>query len=93
MDRNLHPKWVPRCPRRVPLVDQYSWPQKDTNYYRCVDNGKAHPIYDCQGNISFSLPLDQYPPTNGFHPDVVSQRKQWQADMRRYTPHPNSIWG
>lgn len=71
MDRNNYQyHHVPRCPQNVALVDQYSWPKKDTVQYRCV-NGGASPIYDCNGNIHYTLPLHMYPKDNGrVHPDV-----------------------
>lgn len=58
------------CPRRQPLVNQYMWPVKDSNQYMCY-NGISHPIYDCEGNISYSLPLHMYPPVNEIHPQVL----------------------
>lgn len=69
MDRNLHPKYVPKCPRNIGVVDQYSWEHKDTNDYMC-ENGISHPIYDCNGWVQFSLPLELYPPVNSIHPQI-----------------------
>jgi hypothetical protein len=69
MDRNLHPKYTPKCPRNIPVVDQYSWDHKDTNDYMC-ENGISHPIYDCNGWVQFSLPLELYPPRNDIHPQI-----------------------
>lgn len=69
MDRNLHPKYIPKCPRNIGVVDQYSWEHKDTNDYMC-ENGISHPIYDCNGWVQFSLPLELYPPVNSIHPQI-----------------------
>ena len=74
MDRHLHPKYYPKCPRNIGLVDQYSWTDKDTNEYTC-QNGISHPIYDCNGWIQFSLPLDMYPPINDIHPQIKMTKK------------------
>ncbi len=69
MDRNLHKKYIPNCPRQAAVVDQYSWPQKDTNQYMCY-NGISHPIYDCKGDINYTLPLEMYPKVGAIHPQI-----------------------
>jgi hypothetical protein len=45
------------------------WKDKDTTKYKCF-NGISHPIYDCQGMINYSLPLDKYPPAHSIHPQI-----------------------
>lgn len=60
MERDLYPKRVPFCPQQASLVDQYMWPVKDANSYHC-DNGLLGPVYDCRGNLNFTLPLERYP--------------------------------
>lgn len=70
MDRHSHPKYIPDCPRNPGIVNQYMWPQKDTNKYMCY-NGISKPIYDCTGSINFSLPLEDYPPVHGIHPEIL----------------------
>jgi len=74
MDRQLHPKYFPDCPRHASLVDQYMWPEKDTNNYTC-HNGVSHPIYNCKGWINYSLPLEMYPPENNIHPQIEMIRR------------------
>ena len=69
MDRSSHLKYIPECPRNPGIVDQYMWPQKDTTKYMCY-NGISSPIYDCKGDISFSLPLEEYPPVHAVHPEI-----------------------
>jgi len=69
MDRNLHKKYTPQCPRQAGIVDQYLWNIKDTNYYRCY-NGISHPIYDCQGHVNFTLPLEMWPKVDKIHPQI-----------------------
>jgi len=69
MDRHLHKKYIPQCPRQPNIPDQYMWNQKDTNKYMCF-NGISHPIYDCGGNINYGLPLEMYPPVNEIHPQI-----------------------
>ncbi len=73
MDRHLHKPYVPTCPRQAAIVDQYMWPQKDTNKYMC-HNGISHPIYDCRGMINYTLPLEMYPPVNHVHPQIAMVR-------------------
>jgi len=77
MDRQLHKKWFPNCPRHAAVVDQYMWPQKDTTAYRCY-NGISHPIYDCKGWVNFSLPLEMYPPVHQVHPQIAMVRRPHQ---------------
>jgi hypothetical protein len=82
MDRNLHKKYVPQCPRHAAVVDQYMWADKDTNRYKCY-NGISHPIYDCKGWINFSLPLEYYPPVDRVHPQIEMTRRMhlnWRGD-------------
>jgi len=74
MDRNTHPLYRIQCPRNIGLPNQYMWPQKDTNKYMCY-NGISHPIYDCDGNVNYTLPLDQYPPEHGIHPQIAMVRR------------------
>jgi len=69
MDRRNHAPYIPRCPRHAGLPDQYMWAQKDTNKYMCF-NGISHPIYDCKGDINYTLPLEMYPPENQVHPQI-----------------------
>ncbi len=74
MFRDQHKKYFPQCPRRQSLVNQYMWPEKDTNQYMCY-NGISHPIYDCKGDINYTLPLDMYPPVDDVHPQIKMVRR------------------
>ena len=85
MDRHLHKKYIPQCPRNASLVDQYMWKEKDTNKYRCY-NGISHPIYDCKGWVNYSLPLEYYPPVDQVHPQIEMTRRmhmQWRIDPNK----------
>lgn len=68
------------CTSRPPIVSQYMWPELDQTERVC-NNGISHPIYACNGNVSYTLPLDMYPPVNGVHPQI---RMSWypQFDAR-----------
>jgi len=84
MEKNLHKKYIPTCPRNIGIVDQYSWANKDTNDYMC-NNGISHPIYDCNGDIQFSLPLEMYPPVNRIHPQIKMVKRShlnWRDSER-----------
>ena len=88
MDRAYHKKHVPQCPRQAAIVDQYMWAEKDTNKYRCY-NGISHPIYDCKGQISYSLPLEEYPQVGKVHPQIGMTRKMhlnWREDPNKTVP-------
>ena len=74
MDRHVHPRYRPQCPRQAAIVDQYMWKDKDTTYYKCY-NGISHPIYDCKGMINYSLPLEHYPPAGRIHPQIEMTRR------------------
>jgi hypothetical protein len=74
MDRHLHVPYFPQCPRTQPLSSQYMWPEKDTNQYMCY-NGISHPIYSCNGNINYTLPLEMYPPVDDVHPQIKMVRR------------------
>jgi hypothetical protein len=67
-------RYIPTCPRNIAVVDQYMWPEKDTNKYMC-QNGISHPIYDCKGMVSYSLPLEFYPPSDRIHPQIEMTRR------------------
>lgn len=81
VDRNLHPRHIPNCFSNVEPVDQYLWNHRDQNTHLC-NNGISRPIYDYNGNISFSLPLEHYPQRYSVHPEVV-----WMAHNTRVLPN------
>jgi len=97
MDRNRHRRHVPREVRQIPLVDQYMWPEKDSNVYHALDNGISHPVYDCGGWIHYSLPLEMWPKLGEIHPQVRHQMELARHYQRRerYTPlhHAPSPYG
>jgi hypothetical protein len=74
MDRNYHRKHIPYCGTRVAQCDQYSWPEKDHTEQRC-ENGVSHPIYNCQGDISYTLPLSLYPKVTEVHPQIEMSKQ------------------
>lgn len=81
MYRDNYEKHVPTCPKTVPVVDQYLWKERDTNKYTCT-NGVSHPIYDCKGDVSFTLPLEMYPPGGKVHPQIaLSNRMHYNYRM------------
>jgi hypothetical protein len=81
MYRDNYEKHVPTCPKTVPVVDQYLWKERDTNKYTCT-NGVSHPIYDCKGDVSFTLPLEMYPPAGKVHPQIaLSNRMHYNYRM------------
>jgi len=71
MDKNLNPPFVPVCPRNIAIVDQYQYDYEDKDYnrYQCM-NGISDPIYSCNGQVAFSLPLENWPPGDDLHPQV-----------------------
>jgi hypothetical protein len=72
MNREGAKKYYPYCVSRYDPVDMYSWPQIDMDSkYRTCENGTSHPIYSCNGDISYTLPLDMYPPDHKkIHPQI-----------------------
>jgi len=74
MDRHLHQKYYPQSARHHALVDQYMFKTKDSNKYMAY-NGISHPIYSCNGNINFTLPLEMYPPVDDVHPQIKMARR------------------
>ena len=69
MERNWSRKWIPFCPTRYAQVDQYSFPEKDTTERHSFD-GLSHPIYSCNGWVSYTLPLGMWPKVNEVHPQI-----------------------
>lgn len=86
MDRSQSRKFVPYCPQIPRLVDQYMKEDKDSNRYNCI-NGVSKPIYDCTGNIHFSLPLSEWPRHNEVHPEVA-----YLAQQRGTAPRYLKLW-
>jgi hypothetical protein len=62
-------RYIPFCETRIPVVDQYMFPEKDTQERIC-HNGQSHPIYSCNGNISRTLPLNMWPKVDEIHPQI-----------------------
>ena len=88
MDRHMHKKYQPQCPRQAAIVDQYMWKDKDTTYYKCY-NGISHPIYDCRGWINYSLPLEDYPLVGEVHPQIGMTRRMhmnYRGDPHKRVP-------
>lgn len=69
VERDRYRRHVPFCETRIALVDQYSFPEKDTSERICM-NGLSHPIYSADGKISRQLPLDMYPRVDEVHPEM-----------------------
>lgn len=69
MDRNLHKKWIPLDRGRIAPCDQYMFPEMDKTE-RLAENGVSQPIYACNGNISYTLPLHMYPRGNKIHSQI-----------------------
>lgn len=67
--RDSYERHVPFCQTRIHPVDQYSFPEIDTQERTCI-NGRSHPIYSCNGEVSRFLPLDMYPKPNEIHPQI-----------------------
>jgi hypothetical protein len=80
MERDMHKKHIPYCPTRVPMVNQYMWTEKDRAHRTC-ENGISHSIYAADGNVSYTLPLDQYPKVNAVHPQI-EMSKQYHFGIR-----------
>lgn len=74
-DRDLHRKYYPDATQKIGVVDQYMWAEKDTNEYP-ANNGVSRPIYSCSGNISYSLPLSEWPKLGTVHPEIRMTRRQ-----------------
>lgn len=62
--RNLGPQPQPCWTRQLTPVDQYSFGCPNYVNFGCQP-GLSTPTYNCQGNISFSLPLTRYPNVMG----------------------------
>jgi hypothetical protein len=89
MDRSwVTPRYIPTCPSQIAVVDQYMWPTKDTANHIC-NNGISHPIYNCKGDIHFSLPLEMYPKVGKLHPQIQPVYKNLHTNMRKNITIPN----
>jgi hypothetical protein len=73
MDRHLHTNHVPYCRGNVALVDQYMRHEKNTTIHTCL-NGINHSIYNQNGDIHYTLPLEMYPFVNEVHPHIAISR-------------------
>ena len=87
MDRTYHRKHIPFCSTRIAQCDQYMFPEKDQTEPVC-ENGVSHPIYSCNGWISYTLPLEMYPRVNEVHPQIAMSKSPHfmarDAKMQRY---------
>jgi hypothetical protein len=93
MDRNLHKRHIPYCPTQVALPNQYSWPEKDGSTRLC-HNGLSAPIYQCNGEIHYSLPLHQYPGVSQIHPEVLASKStgyENRAPRMNNTTYPSNL--
>ena len=69
MDRRSHPKYIPTFVPALPPADTYlSGRDENWTAYSLLNTGmSAGSVYDLNGNINYTLPLEQYPPINGYH--------------------------
>jgi hypothetical protein len=97
VDRTRSRRHIPFCPTMPEYVDRYSWPDKDLRVHDCQD-GYFHNVYNCAGEISFSLPLENWPrlgtvsndialsePVHFHSRDPRTARKIKQHYMPKYT--------
>jgi|SRR5271155_3114515 hypothetical protein len=70
IERDRYKRHIPFCETRIALVDQISFPEKDTTERIC-HNGVSNAIYACDGTISRTLPLHMYPKVNQIHPQIL----------------------
>jgi hypothetical protein len=86
MDRYSHPKHYATFIPAKPPVDCYlRGCNENVEHYPILDTGISRPIYDLNGNIHFSLPLEDWPPENDYHREVYLMRQRAQ-DPRKYPP-------
>lgn len=84
MDRDLHKKYIPISPPVIPLVDMYTWQETDRTE-RVFENGTSRPIYNVNGHLLFTLPLEDYPPVDAIHPQIAySFRPMFEARNPEY---------
>ncbi len=83
VERDHYRRHIPYCATRTALVDQYMWDFKDSTLRTC-QNGTGNPIYACNGVISRTLPLHEYPLVGEIHPAV---RQSSQPHFMARDPH------
>lgn len=89
-DRPLGPQPLPCWSTQYSPVDQYSFRCRQYPGYGCP-NDLMVSTYNCQGNISFSLPLTRYPsesdpfpaPRDPFMGRGLALDRQYSAGMRQ----------
>ncbi len=78
MDRTQHPKHYPTVTPSRPYVDNYiqGTPRFSAHDpYPPLNTGISQPIHDVYGNIAYSLPLEMWPPVNGYHYQIAKLRR------------------
>lgn len=84
MERRMHPKYYPTfIPAITPVDTMLGGRQESWSSYPLLNTGLVTPTYDLNGNISFSLPLESYPPINGYSYDAHLMDRY----NKRYTKH------
>lgn len=77
MDRKSHPKHHPTLTPSRPYVDQYmaGTPRFSGHIpYPQLNTGITRPVYHINGDINFSLPLEEYPPRHGYHREIIQMK-------------------
>ncbi|HSA76092.1 MAG TPA: hypothetical protein VLE02_00985 [Nitrosarchaeum sp.] len=87
----MTPRYIPTCPSHIAPVDQYMWATKDTSQHIC-NNGISHPIYNCKGDIHFSLPLHMYPKVGEIHSQIQPVSRNLHTNLRKniVVPYPST---
>lgn len=82
--RNLGPQPIPCWAKQLAPVDQFSFSCHRYPGHGCPNDLFVSPL-NCQGNISYSLPLERYPPVltsqDPFKNKCSPMNKQYRAGM------------
>jgi hypothetical protein len=83
MERNSHPKHIPTFIPAQPPVDLYiKGRSEDDTAYPILNTGITRPIYDLNGSLHYTLPLDQYPLENDFHKEVYLMQRYYNQYLK-----------
>lgn len=85
MDRHSHLKHLEMFLPSVPPVDTFLQGRNEGfTSYPILNSGLTSTIYDFNGNINYTLPLEDWPPINDYHRDVYLMQRYGNLYTKKF---------
>jgi len=85
MDRHSHPKFFATFIPTRPPVDTFLQGRNENDTAKpLLDTGLTNTCYDFNGNINYTLPLEDWPPNDDYHRDAYLMRRYGNLYTKKF---------